>query len=682
MFKDKKNIPLLIYFIFSLFTMELILRLNTGLYSDFFSIALLLSFLFSVISALILYLISSLFQNKLNHLLSILLLIISGLIFSSQLIYFKFFRTFYSFYSAGNASQIVEFRQDIWAVSLNNYYWILLFFLPAFILMLFGRRLFDFNKAGGLFRILVISLIIIFHITGLTTIWFSGQEQNSAYDLYFESRDPVLSVKRLGMITSMRLDFQRLATGWSPTQAVPDMPVSIPESAEVTDLVDSDNEIESVETDDTEKNVVETNEPEIAEKEREYNTMDIDFDELISIETDDQIKQMHHYFSSVEPTAKNDYTGKYEGYNVIFITAESFAPYAANKDVTPTLHKMVNEGYNFTDFYVPLWDVSSSDGEYVSLTSLVPKSGIWSFSASADIELPFAMGNHLKKSDYNTVAYHNHTYSYYNRDASHPNMGYDYKGIGNGLEISGGWPRSDLEMMQKSIPEYINNEPFHAYYVTVSGHMQYSFAGNNIAYKNREYVKDLPYSEQAKAYLATQIELDKAMENLLKQLEEANVADKTLIVLATDHYPYGLDDSTINELAGHDVERDFELYKTPLILYSKDMDPVTVDKPSSNLDIVPTLYNLLGIDYDSRLFMGTDIFSDSSPLVMLRNKSFITDKGKYNSASKEFMPSDENSPDDYNEYIDAVSLIVDNKFYYSVKILETNYYKELDVISE
>ncbi|MDZ7834418.1 MAG: sulfatase-like hydrolase/transferase [Alkalibacterium sp.] len=228
--------------------------------------------------------------------------------------------------------------------------------------------------------------------------------------------------------------------------------------------------------------------------------------------------------------------------------------------------------------------------------------------------------------------------------------------------------------MQASVPEYIDEEPFHAYYITVSGHMQYSFAGNNIALgQTRDHVEDLPYSDQAKAYLATQIELDKALENLLSQLEEKGIADKTLIALTTDHYPYGLDNSTIDELAGHEVDKVFELHKNSLLLYTKGMDPVMIDKPSSNLDIVPTLYNLLGIDYDSRLFMGTDIFSDSTPLVMFRNKSFITDKGKYNAATKEFIPSEEDSDENYDEYIDAVSLILDNKFYYSVEYIETDY---------
>ena len=185
---------------------------------------------------------------------------------------------------------------------------------------------------------------------------------------------------------------------------------------------------------------------------------------------------MHQYFSSLPPTYKNEYTGKYKGYNLILITAESFSPYAIHKDVTPTLYKMANEGYKFTNFYNPIWEVSTLDGEYVACTGLLPKRNIWSFYKSGSNSMPFVMGNQLNKLGYKTMAYHNHTYDYYERQISHPNMGYEYKGIGNGLELSNAWPRSDLEMLEKTIPEYIDHEPFHTYYMTVSGHMQYNFS--------------------------------------------------------------------------------------------------------------------------------------------------------------------------------------------------------------
>ena len=192
---------------------------------------------------------------------------------------------------------------------------------------------------------------------------------------------------------------------------------------------------------------------------------------------------MHEYFKCVPPTKKNEYTGKFKDYNLIFITAEAFSSYAVHKDITPTLYKMVNEGYQFTDFYVPLWDVSTSDGEYVAMTGLIPKSGVWSFYHSSKIDLPFVMGRQFEKLGYNTLAYHNHTYDYYRRDLSHPNLGYDYKGVGNGLDMVSQWPRSDLEMMELTIAEFIDKEPFHVYYLTVSGHLEYNFIGNAMAIK-------------------------------------------------------------------------------------------------------------------------------------------------------------------------------------------------------
>ncbi len=516
------------------------------------------------------------------------------------------------------------------------------------------KKLFDENRIGWGFRSLVLGLLIISHFSTVAAIYFGDKGQNSAYDLYFDSNLPLLSVNKLGLITTMRLDLQRLATGWSPTL-----------KNDFLDLGPISN------NDDPLKD--NTDNPK--DKPLEYNIMPIDFDKLISEENNEVIQNMHKYFKSIPPSEKNEYTGKYKGYNLIFITAEAFSTYAVRQDITPTLYKMVNEGYKFTNFYNPLWGVSTSDGEYVASTSLLPKSGVWSFYKSANNYMPFAMGNQLKKLNYVTNAYHNHTYNYYRRDLSHPNMGYNYKAVGQGLTVKNTWPESDLEMMEKTVHEYIGNEPFHAYYMTVSGHMLYTFSGNSMASKNREYVKDLPYSESVKAYLATQIELDRALEYLLKELEKAGVAENTLIALSPDHYPYGLEHDALEELAGHSIEKNFELYKSTFILYTKGMTPETIDKPISSLDIIPTLSNLLGLEYDSRLLMGTDVFSNSEPLVIFANKSFITSKGRYNSVTGEFTPNPGVTVD--SSYRKNISSLVDSKFYFSTKILETDYYRKV-----
>mgnify|MGYP000568022791 CR=1 FL=1 len=131
---------------------------------------------------------------------------------------------------------------------------------------------------------------------------------------------------------------------------------------------------------------------------------------------------------------------------------------------------------------------------------------------------------------------------------------------------------------------------------------------------------DLPYSEPVKCYLASQLELELAVSSLVEQLEEAGKLEDTVIVLSADHYPYGLTDEEYSELLGHTVDPVFEIYENSLILWSADMEePVYVDKYCSSLDLLPTLSNLFGLEYDSRLMMGSDILSDEPALVIFAN---------------------------------------------------------------
>ncbi len=632
----------LLYFITSLFFMESVLRYTTS--DSFFTVGLLFSCIFSILYGAIIYFICIFYNDKTNYMLSYIFLLFFSIIFGSQLIYFKVFKTFYTIYSASNVSQIAEFWKTIFIVVAVNLPKLLLIFLPLFLFKKYKVRIISYRANRGMLAELT-GFLALTYITTMLFVFAEGKEQNTAYDLYFKKSQPNLSVKKLGLITTMRLDFKRLLVGWSPpVENLPEMTIKKPANPKAPGI----------------------------EKKIEYNTMNINFAKLIAEEKDETINNMHLYFENTEPTVKNEYTGKYKGYNLILITAEAFSPYAVDENLTPTLHKMVYGGYYFSDFYTPVWGVSTSDGEYVACTGLIPKSGVWSFYKSGDISMPFVMGNQLKKLGYKTLAYHNHTFDYYKRNISHPNMGYVYKGVGNGLIVEKKWPESDLEMMEVTMPEYIDDAPFHAYYMTVSGHLRYNFLGNAMSSKNRKYVKDLPYSEPCKAYIACQIELDRAMEYLLQKLEEEGLANKTLIALSADHYPYGLENNEIDELAGHTLERNFELYKNHFILYTKGMVPKVIKKPCSSLDIIPTISNLLGLEYDSRLLMGKDILSDSEPLVIFGNRSFITDKGRYNSENKTFIPNKGINVDE--NYVKDLIKYINSKFYYSAKILDTDYY--------
>lgn len=641
---------LLIYFGVAIYYLETVFRIMSS--GKILGPGAFYSLIFAVPIALVCYLICTLFKESRRNTVGLVLMGIITMLFMSQFIYFKIFRMFYSLYSATKAGQVFEFWEIIVMKVRNNFLTIVLMSIPFIVMWIFKHKLTSIKNIKTKDYAYIGVGAVGCQLVGILTLSFAGKAIYTPYDLYFNHDYPVVAAEKLGLMTTLGLDVKRTLFDWSPN------------------LVETSQEVTLIKDDSTD---VEINE-EVTQldENRVYNTLDIDFDRLIEEAETEELAAMHTYFKNAEPSAKNDYTGKYKGYNLICITAEGFSPYAIREDLTPTLYKISQEGYQFTNFYTPLWELSTSDGEYAINTGQIPQSGIWSMAATGSNEMPFTLGNQLKNIGYKTMAFHNHDYDYYDRHISHPNLGYTYEAKGLGVEVTDIWPESDVEMIDQTVERYVDSQPFHTYYMTVSGHMNYSFRENAISEKNQELVKDVNLSETAKAYLACQIELDRAVESLLEQLEEAGVLDKTLIMITPDHYPYGLNNEYISELAGHTVDEDFGLYKSTLLLYTPNMESVTIDKPCSSLDILPTLSNLMGLEYDSRLFVGRDIFSDSDPLVILYSHNFITDKGCYNALTNEFTEAKGADVDE--EYVRDMIDLVDKKFYYSSKLLEEDYY--------
>lgn len=198
-----------------------------------------------------------------------------------------------------------------------------------------------------------------------------------------------------------------------------------------------------------------------------------------------------------------------------------------------------------------------------------------------------------------------------------------------------------------------------------------------MASRNWDAVKDLPYSHRAKAYLATQIELDKAIGELIQELETAGRLDDTVIVISPDHYPYGLTLEELNELSTYQRDNTFEKHHTPLLIWNSTMEePVKIEKVCSSLDVLPTILNLFGIEYDSRLLMGNDILSNNKEqIVIFSDRSFITEKGRYSSVTGTFTPNDGVEVDE--NYDEEISQIIYQKFKMSAMILDNDYYRKI-----
>ncbi|MDO4482616.1 MAG: LTA synthase family protein [Bacillota bacterium] len=636
-----------IFFFILILIYEIVYRLN--LKSAFFGSGLFYIIIFSLFYAAVSTITVSMFGRKTHKAAETALASLYFLFYSSQMCYYEIFGEYYTMFSAVNGGEAFQFKSAVFHGIENSFAFIAADFIALAVFILLSIKNSDFLILRGRELVTTVACAAIMFCIALISLLPGGTSVLSPYDTYMNSASAAdMRLDKFGIMTTFRVDFERYFLG------IPD--------------------VTAIQAEDRDDNLDAGDGAEEYEK-YEPNVMNIDFNAIAESRSDESLKAMDEYFAGRQPTYKNSMSGIYEGYNFIYITAEGFSPYAIDKELTPTLYKMYSQGYNFTDFYNPIWGVSTSDGEYVNCQGLIPKSGVWSMSKSHDNYLPFTFGNQFKKLGYDTLAYHNHSYGYYDRDKSHPNMGYDYKGLGNGLNVTKQWPESDLEMMENTVDEYIGSEKFHVYYMTVSGHMLYNFGGNRMAAKNREAVKELSYSEACKAYISCNIEFDKAMEYLLGRLEEAGIAEKTVIAVAADHYPYGLENSEISEFLGHDVDTQFELYKSCFLLYVPGMEPVTVDKSCSTLDILPTLSNMFGLEYDSRLLMGRDIFSESEPLVVFNSKNWITDKGRFIADKGEFTAFDSSTEENFDEYTDLINSHVSNMFKVSAEILGKDYYR-------
>ena len=647
---------------------ELVLHVTTaGSLDLLLNSGLLLGPVFAVLPAMLMALLcTSLPRRWQNYVCAVIYSLLSLLLCASQLVYYRIFGTFYTFFSMTNGAGAFQFAATIRTAIGNSILPILIMALPTLYLLVMGLGHLGFQRRRTWkAKTALAALGIVIQIAAVLVLpRLGGTEDTSAYGLYHNASDAYLGVNKLGLLTAFRLDMTRTITGDSADGSIV-LPPPTQAPTETTVATEPPQTTAPPETTMPTEPPIDTS----------PNVLDIDFPTLIDSASKKAVKEVHQYFASRTPSNKNEKTGMFKGSNLILITAEAFSHLAVSEEMTPTLHKLMHEGFYLSDYYVPDWGVSTTDGEYAHLTGTVPKDGVWSFKRSANNYMPLTMNQQLMKQGYSAWAYHGHTYTYYGRNLYLTNLGYNYKGLKGGLDVKGTWPESDVEVVDLSTADYVNNAPFSVYYMTISGHREFNFGGNYIAAKNKALVADLPYSTPVRAYIATQLELEMSMKLLLERLEEAGQLENTVIVLTADHYPNGLTPQEMGELLGHTPEKNFEIYRNGCIIWKKGMTPEVIDEPTSHLDLLPTLSNLFGLEFDSRLYMGRDIFSDAEPLVMFRNRSWITDKVRYNSQTGKAESTTGAEVSD--DYVDAIKAEVGNRFAVSTRILENDYWRIL-----
>lgn len=610
---------------------------NLFAYDSYLRTSIINIFLFSVVNSFIVLLITSLFSEKINKIMTYIVYIFLWFWYSLYYIFYKVFVTPFSIALFRQSDQTLKFGKNIIISILQNIHIVLLFLVPVILLIVFRKKIrFDRFKLKEI--LMYVCLFMISIGIYIFNIFIQDKGVGSIYNLYFETNNVSLNIERLGVPAATYLDIYRCIFGIDEKIVIVNEPVMV-----------DDGEL----------------------FEYDYNTIDIDFSGGSG-----EVAKINEFMVNEKGSKQNKYTGMFEGKNLIFIVAESFNEIAVSEELTPTLYKLVHEGFDFENFYTSN-NLSTIGGEFQALTGLYADNTILSSWRGGKAYYPYGLGNVFKDLGYNTFAYHNNSAYYQDRNVYLKTQGFDnFKGCYNGLEKvinCEQWPQSDVEMIEGTISDYINSDkPFMTYYMTVSGHFYYSYSGNAMASKNKDLVDNLDYPEEVKGYLATQIELDRALELIINKLEEASKLDDTVIVLLADHYPYGLPIDYINILSDYKRDSLIEANSNNLIIYNSKMKSEKIDKVGMSIDVIPTVYNLFGIEYDSRLIMGKDILSTSEGIAIFKDKSWITNKGIYYASSGKF----EAKVDDISDnYVDTINSIVSNRVAISRMIVENDYYK-------
>lgn len=654
---------------------------------------MLLIAIFALVGGGVLGIITNVFPVIVNKIIATVLALFIGVLFVAQYVYHSVFNNYLSVMGTirfGN--QAADNADTVLSNMKTDISDIVLLVIPVVIAIVLIWTLMSFERRRWWVNLICVGAVAVMYIATVMVMWAVDLDVYSPYKVYSQYTSVDLAVEKLGVIESFVVDVRENVTSGSDKGQISFASVGMDKAVDplessgdpATDSSNADDSNLGVTGKDLHSDSINeqaTTEESTTETpvDTSPNVLDLDFDAINELSGSDAVSSLSEYFKSVTPTKKNEYTGMFDGYNVIWITAEGFTGYALESGLFSALSKLADEGFVFENYYQPLWYGSTLGGEYANLMGSPTKNGGYlSMCRAADNEngMYFSMANTLKRMGYSCYGFHDNDYTYYDRNITHPALGYEWIASGNGLEYQTDeygqdiWPQSDLVMLEETFDKYTKDQPFHLYYLTVSGHVPYGYgAANAMSEKNKDVVADLDYSDTTKAYLASQYEMERMLEELLERLEKRDILDKTVIVLAGDHVPYD-NMEVVDELAGQSFGNDLDAYRSRLIIWSGSMEkPVRVEKVCSSIDILPTMLNLMGAEFDSRLIVGRDILSDSPGLVLFPDRSYITDTYEYNASWDQIVRGNVS-----DETFEVMQLYVADKFTAADNITETGYY--------
>lgn len=370
-----------------------------------------------------------------------------------------------------------------------------------------------------------------------------------------------------------------------------------------------------------------------------------------------------------EENYSTKYTGYFEGKNVIFLQLEGIDSWLINETDTPTLYSMMNNSFIFNNHYSYYNGGGSTfNSEFAVntgfLTPISYTQNAYTFNKNT---FDYTLAKLFKNKGYSVNAFHMNTSEYYSRGTNYDNWGYDEY---YGLKDLGTYEDSSYELdrelvlnetfYEKLVPEEGN---FLDYIITYSNHTPFTTEKGvcqKLVYEDAtaglteeelavtEIV--LPTLSEEECARRQTKETDYMVSLLIQMLTEKDIIENTVFVVFTDHYLYTLSDQAI--LEQYKETNNNLINNTPFFIWSKDMKKVEISEVTSQLNILPTVLNLFGMEYHPNYYIGEDALNPNYDGYV-----FFSDYSWY----------------DGNVYVDG-GIITNGKSMDPVTLEEKNYY--------
>ena len=419
------------------------------------------------------------------------------------------------------------------------------------------------------------------------------------------------------------------------------------------------------------------------EEEKYHSQISIDNDiwkSIIEDEKKSSYNNLNKYFISNRTTSTNEYSKMFEGKNLIVIMVESGSNLLLNEEYYPNFAKIYNEGWSFKNYYSPRNSCSTINNELSGMTGLYSIYNTCTGNKYEDNTYFESIFNLFNNSGYITDSYHDHDEYYYDRIKIHKNMGsgkfYNVKDMN--LKYTGSEWASDAEMMEyylKELDKKEGDKPFMSWITTVTSHQYYRTSSKY--YKEYGDLFDENLSSDVRVYMSRLKVVDDALGILLNGLEERGILEDTVIAIFCDHYPYAIKTDNLGEALGYDIDEDNNMDQVPFVIYNKGMEKKEFNQYSTYVNLTPTLANLFGVEYDSRIYLGSDLLSkEYESIAIFADSSWKNEVGYYSSStnSMKYYTEKEYTDEEILEINEGIAL----KLKMSSAAIKNNYFSYLN----